>query len=296
MKKILSLLIMIVASAWAQAQIIVPVVWVFSPTSTQGLMIREIVNEANLIQKKYQFVLETRGGAGGAVGTNYVLSLRQPAVLAHTSSFFIRPYMDKEGAYDPEQFQMLNAYCQDQPLALISRNYKTLSDLQKQTKLSAGILPGSITQLVTTEFKIQNANINLVEAGFKGTPEITTAVLGGHLDFGIDFLAGVNNNDLNVLGITGTQNYGRARTFRSQGLSGYENITSSYYLFVAKNTDTAIVRDLNEIMIKAVTNKNAIDYCKKDFGQPSNVTGDSARDLMRQKHQYWRLSVEKIIK
>lgn len=296
MKSIVLTLWLSLVTMAAQAQISIPVIWVFSPTSTQGLMIREIVNEANAVQKKYQFVLEIRGGAGGAVGTNYVLSLRQPAVLAHTASFFIRPYMDREGSYDPEQFQLLNNYCSDQPLALISKNYRTISDLQRQKKLTAGVLPGSITQLVTSEFKKQNPGIDLVEAGFRGTPEITTAVLGGHLDLSVDWLAGVNNEDLNIIGITGTQNHGRARTFRSQGINGYDNITNSYYLLATKTTDGAVMRELNDIMARAVSAKTVTDLCKKDHGTPTQVTMDTARDLIKHKHQYWRQTVEKTTK
>lgn len=296
MKKILLGVILSLTSLISQAQTVVPVIWVFALSSTQGLMVREIVNEANSIQNKYQFTFEHKPGAGGAVGVHYAESLPRPAILAHTSSFFIRPYMNNEGNYNPEQFTILNNFCIDQPLALISKNYKSLAELQKQNKASVGVLPGSITQLVVSEYQKQNPNTNLIEVGFKGTPDITAAVLGGHLDLSIDWLAGVTHDDLNVLGITGAQNHGRARTFKSQGMPGYEQITNSYYLLVNKNTDATLVKEFNVIMSQAVTNKRVQEYCSQDYGQPSNITVEPARNVFVQKHQFWRQLVNKITK
>lgn len=284
------------AVASAQAQIVVPTVWVFALSSRQGQMVREIITEANAIQNKYQFVFEHKAGAGGAVGVQYVSNLNQPAILAHSSSFFIRPYMFKEGSYDPDQFSILNSYCADQPVALVSKNFKTLADLQKQGKASVGVLPGSITNLVVAEYRKQNPKIDMVEVGFKGTPDITAAVLGGHLDLSTDFLAGVVHDELNILGITGTQNHGRARTFRSQGLLGYEQIAASYYLLVNKNTDPAVAKEFSDIMSRAVTSKRVQGYCAQDYGQPTNISGNAAKELFAQKHQFWRQSVEKIAK
>lgn len=295
MKKLLSILILCFAIS-AQAQIVVPVVWVFALSSSQGNMVREIIQEANSQQTKYQFIFEHKPGAGGAVGVNYVASLKQPAILAHTSSYFIRPYMYKDGSYDVNQFEILNSYCNDQPLALISRNYKTLAELAKRSTASVGLLPGSITELLVEQYKNVNPKIDLTTVGFKGTPDITLQVLGGHIDLSVDWLAGVNNDNLNVLGITGVHNYDNAKTFRSQGLLGFEEIANSYYLFINKNTDPTVTKELNDIMARAVVAPKVRAYCQQDFGQYSNVSGAKAQSIFRQKHQYWKTQVEKIAK
>lgn len=290
-------LLLSASTAFATAQTVVPVVWVFALSSTQGLAVREIINEANLIQSKYQFVFESKPGAGGAVGANYVASLNQPAILAHTSSFFIRPYMSQEGSYNPEQFAMLNNYCADQPLVLASKNFKSLADLQKASKASVGVLPGSITNLVVAEYKKQNPKLDLVEVGFKGTPDITASVLGGHLDLSIDWLAStMAHEDLNILGTTGVQNHGRARSFKSQGINGYEQITNSYYLFVNKNTDAFVAQEFSDIMARAVTSKRVQGYCTQEFGRSVNVVGSAARDLFAEKHKFWQQAVGKTVK
>jgi len=295
MKKVLLAFLLSASTTFAAAQKIVPVVWIFSPSSTQGFMVRQIINEANLIQNKYQFIFEHKPGAGGAVGVNYVTNLNQPTILAHTASFFIRPYMMQEGSYNPEQFAMLNNYCADQPLAMISKNFKSLADVQKANKASIGVLPGSITNLLVAEYKKQNPKLDLVEVGFKGTPEMTTSVLGGHLDLSIEFLAMVHEN-LNILGITGVQNHGRARSFKSQGINGYEQIANSYYLFVNKNTDAAVTQEFSDIMSRAVTSKRVQDFCTQEFGRPVNVFGSAAKDLFVEKHKFWQQAVGNIVK
>jgi|LakMenEpi03Aug12_release.lakeMendotaPanAssembly.Ray.scaffolds.fasta_scaffold24511_9 tripartite-type tricarboxylate transporter receptor subunit TctC len=298
MKKILALFLLCSVTTLAQAKIVVPIVWPFALSSSSGIQVREIVTEANTIQNKYQFVFEHRPGAGGAVGVNHVINANQPVLLVHTSSFFIRPYMVKEGSYDPEQFILINNYCSDQPLALLSKNFKTLVDLQKQTKISVGVIPGSITTLPVAEYKKQNLKFDLIEVGFKGTPEITTAVLGGHLDVSIDFLSPTvrDINELNVLAITGTKNYGNARTFQSQGLNGYELMTISYYLLMHNKTDPAVVKELNDIMVRAVANPRVQKLCTQDFGTVTTVSGADAQALLDKKHQFWRKSVEKFVK
>lgn len=296
MKKILLAFLLSVVTMAAHAQVVVPMVWPFALNSSQGVMIREIVNEANTLQTKYQFVFDHRAGAGGAVGVNHVSSLTQPAILAHSSSFFIRPYMNKEGSYDPGQFAVINNFCADQPIALVSKNYKSLADLNKQTKASIGVLPGSITELVVAEYKRQHAKMDIVEVGFKGTPDITLSVLGGHIDLGTDFLAGIVTQDVNVLGITGANNHGQNKTFKSQGINGLDQITASYYLMVNKNLDPAVVKEFNSIMAKAVTNQRVQSLCAQDFGQPVNVSGRPAQEMFTQTHQFWRQLVSKTLK
>lgn len=296
MKKILLAFLLSITAVAAQAQIVVPVVWVFALNSSQGTMVREIINEANTIQNKYQFVFEHKAGAGGAIGVNHVANLKQPAILAHTSSFFIRPYMIKEGSYDPDQFLPINHYCADQPIALVSKNYKSLTELQKQPRATIGVLPGSVTELVVAEYKRQNPKMDIVEVGFKGTPDITLSVLGGHIDLGTDFLAGIVTQDVNVLGITGVHNHAQGKTFKSQGVNGLEQITASYYLMVNKNLDTSIAKEFESIMAKAVTARQVQSLCVQDFGQPMNVSGKPAQEMFKQTHQFWRQLVNKTVK
>lgn len=295
MKKNLFVLLSILSFA-VNAQTLIPVVWPFSNSSTQGAMVREIVQEANTLQKKYQFVFDHKPGSGGAVGVQHALAQKDTTVLAHTSSYFIRPHMNTEGQYDVDSFIMINNYCANQPLAFISKNISSLRELDKKQNITVGILPGSITQLVTTEYKKQQPRIDFLEAGFKGTPEITLGVLGGHIDLSVDWLASVNSDQLKVLAITGTQNIGSYRTFRSQGLSGFDQLTNSYYLFVNRNTPPIMIAELTEIFSIATQQPRVQSFCRQDFGTTVNVTSVATQKLFNEKKHYWKQQVKTVKK
>ena len=278
-------------SVTATAQTTVPVVWPFSLASTQGAMVREIVQEANTIQKKYQFVLDHKPGAGGAVAVQHTLSQRTPVVLAHTNSYFIRPHIAQEGSYDPDLFQVVGAYCENQPLALIAKNFSTLADLDRKPILTVGVIPGSITQLVSQELARQRPRIQFTEVGFKGTPEITLSMLGDHIDISVDFLASVSDDRVRVLGITGVVGVGSHKTLRSQGLQNFDNITNSYYLLVSKQMDSALTSELSSILARASQGARVQEFCRKDHGQPTDITGQAAQRLATIRRDFWAQQV-----
>lgn len=291
-QKLLSILAFCsILTTQSQAQTTVPIIWPFAPGSTQGQMVREIVQEANNIQKKYVFVMETRSGAGGAVAVQHALSQKTPVILSHTNSYWIRPFFLPEGAYDTELFRLVHAFCVDQPIAVLAKNFTNLSDLDRKDHVSIGVIPGSITQLVSQQLIQQRSRIQFTEVGFRDTPSITVNLLGDHLDLSVDWLAGVNDDRIKVLGITGITNVGNARSFRSQGLSGFENLTNSYYLFINKNMDPELATDLVTVLSRASQNSRVQEFCRKDYGIPVDITGARADQLSKDKKDFWAKSV-----
>lgn len=276
----------------AHAQTTVPIIWPFSLASTQGAMVREIVQEANTIQKKYQFVLDHKPGAGGAVAVQHTLAQRAPVVLAHTNSYFIRPHLSQEGSYDPDLLQVISAYCENQPLALIAKNFATLADLDRKRDFTVGVISGSITQLVSQELARQRPKIQFTEVGFKGTPEITLSMLGDHIDISVDFLASVSDERIRVLGITGTVPVGLHRTLRSQGLSGFDNITNSYYLLVSRQADPVSAAEIIAIITRASQGSRVQEFCRKDHGQAADITGAAAQRLAASRRDFWAQQIK----
>lgn len=280
----------------AQAQTTVPLVWPFALASTQGAMVREIVQEANTQQKKYQFIFDHKPGAGGAVAVQHTLSHRGPAVLAHTNSYFVRPVISQEGSYDTDLLQMAVAFCENQPLALIAKNFSTLADLDRKSTFTVGVIQGSITQLVSQELARVRNKTQFTEVGFKGTPEITLSVLGDHIDLSVDFLASVTDERVRVLGITGTTNIKQYRTFRSQGLTGFDNLTNSYYLLIPRTNDANITAELTAILLTATQSLRVQDFCRRDFGQPAAIAGPAAQRLSSERKDFWTRQVTAGIK
>lgn len=295
MKKFL-FAVLAAVSMTAHAQTTVPVIWPFSLASTQGVMVREIVQEANTNQKKYLFVLEHKPGGGGAVAVQHLLNSKSPAALAHTNSFFLRPYINQDGWYDVNALQMSVAFCENQPLAVMSKNIVSVEELSKRKNVTIGIIPGSITQLVSSELGRAKNMPQLTEVGFKGTPEITLSMLGDHIDLSVDFLASVQNDQIRVLGLTGSVDIASHRTFKSLGFPGFEDLTNSYYLFIDRTLDPKIAQEISQLLTVASQTTRVKELCRKDYGLPANISGAAAQKLAERRHDFWSRQVRSAAK
>lgn len=267
MKKILILLAMMLTSM-VYAQKTVHVVWPFAIGSPQANMVRTIIDSANSQQGKYQFVFLHKPGAGGAVAAYTVAESKDLSLLASTSSFYIRPLLYKD-SHNVDDFNMVTLVCSAQPLSILSKKINRLSDAQGR-EVALGVIPGSITTLVTRTIKRENADIKVLEVPYKGTPEATTDMLGGHIDGSVDFIGtSVTSRfgtDIKVLGITGKRQINGYPTFQSLKIYGLENVTNDYFYFVNKSVDVDTRQELNRILTNSYTEKTK-SLCEDDFGQ-----------------------------
>jgi len=255
-------------STLVHAQKVVPVVWPFAIGSSQANMFRSIIETANTQQTKYQFILMHKPGAGGAVAAKTVAESKDLSVLASTSSFYIRPLLYKD-SHNIDDFNMVSLVCSNQPLAIFSKKINKLSDVQGR-EITLGIISGSITTLVTKAIKRENPSIKVSEVPYKGTPEATSDMLGGHIDGSVDFIGtSVTSrfgNDIKVLGMTGTRSINNYPTFKSVNVNGLENITNDYFYFVNKSVDATTREELHKILTNAYNEKTKF-LCEDDFGQ-----------------------------
>lgn len=249
----------LVLSTSAFAQKTVELVWPFSPSSPHSNVVRSLAENANKKQNKYVFVFLHKPGAGGAIAVNYAAqgTPENIRVLAHTSSFWIRPHFFEEGRYDINSVTPLTFIYKGESLALASTKHKTLDEFRKQSKVNLGVIPGSITMLTADRIaRALKHDFNLVP--YPGTPEISRDVMGQHLDAGVDFTALVDalQPNINILGITGTRSVLGHKTFASQGIKGLEDIFSAYFLSMPKDTNPALVSEMAAILQEAAKGDN----------------------------------------
>lgn len=295
--KNLFILLFLLYSSISYAQKTVQVVWPFAAGSSQANMVRSVIDSANAQQSKYKFIFTHKPGAGGAVAAQYVADLKELAVLAHTSSFYIRPQLYKE-SHNVDDFNMVTLICAEQPLAIFSKKINRLSDLQGK-EIKIGIIPGSITSLVTRSIKRENLDIKVIEIPYKGTPEATTDMLGGHIEGSVDFIGtSVTSrfgNDIKILGITGKRSINSYPTFESLRVKGLENVTNDYFFFVSKSIDVAERQELNSILTNAYTEKTKF-FCEDDFGQLVKTPFNQV-DVINQFHkQRWEKLTSGVVK
>lgn len=287
MKKILVVLSMVLSSM-AYAQKTVHVVWPFAAASPQANMIRTMIDSVNIQQDKYQFVFLHKPGAGGTIAARTVAESKELSLLASTSSFYIRPLLYKD-SHNVDDFNMVTLVCSAQPLTIFSKKINRLSDAHGR-EISLGVIPGSITTLVSRTIKRENPNIKILEVPYKGTPEATTDMLGGHIDGSVDFIGtSVTSRfgtDIKVLGITGKRNIAGYSTFQSLNVNGLENVTNDYFYFVNKSVDVATRQELNRILTNSYTEKTKF-FCEDDFGQLVKTPFSQVDSINQSNKQRW---------
>ena len=164
-----------------------------------------------------------------------------------------------------------------------------MSDAQGR-EIKLGIIPGSITSLVPKAIKRENPDIKIIEVPYKGTPEATTDMLGGHIDGSVDFI-GTSvtarfGNDIKVLGLTGKRSLSGYPTFQSLQVKGLENVSNDYFFFVNKSVDTATRNELNKMITNASTEKTKF-FCEDDFGQLVTTPFNQVDNVNLSHRQRW---------
>jgi tripartite-type tricarboxylate transporter receptor subunit TctC len=285
MKSLFTFLFLVFAQN-SYANQVVQIIWPFSAASTQANMVRALINEANGRQNNYKFVFVHKPGAGGSIAANASLST-ETSILMSTSSFYIRPLLYKD-SHDISKFDLIEVACSDQPLAIFSTRYSGISEIKIQP-VTIGVIPGSITNLVSRRLSQENRNIS--EVFYKGTPEATADVLGGHLDLSIDFLGEqriTGNPRIKILGITGVRSYGNYKTLSEQNINGFESITNSYYIFVDKKLPSELKSELRKIFSVSKQNTTVQEICKRDYGQQIYFSESEINTLHLMTNQFWK--------
>jgi tripartite-type tricarboxylate transporter receptor subunit TctC len=289
MRKILSIILLSLFSMVAKAEQTVNVVWAFSPYGGSATLIRQMIENANTQQNKYRFIFDNRPGAGGYIAASAVTISRDLAVLVSTTSFYVRPNLFKE-SHDPQTFSLLQELCGRQPLAMYSKKYAQVSDIVGR-EVSVGMNNGSITQLVERTVQA-NTKTSFIEIAYKGTPEATTDMLGGHVDTSVDFLGPMTlarfseQDHVHVLGITGEKDFPGFKTFKSQNVKGLDQLVHAHYIFVKSNVGEDVKKELAGIFTTAIGD-NVRKTCVDDFGTIDKLSYSAAEKLHQANIAKW---------
>ena len=267
MKKFIALILATVSMTSQSAQI-VNVVWPFNIGSTQANYARALITEANKTQNKFTFVLENKTGAGSSIAANYVANSRELSIMAATSSFFIRPNFFPNSSHNIEQFNPLMIQCAV-PMIAVSSKYKTLKDIDPNTRLTIGVSGlGTTTHLLTAEMKKKHPGLTAVP--YTGTMEPIKDMLGGTLDMAVGFPGElkqfIDNKQLNVIGISGPKTASGHPSLQSVGFAGTEFVVNTHFLAIPKTVPADTVKQLRDILnqsskTKLVRDAYAVDDC-----------------------------------
>jgi tripartite-type tricarboxylate transporter receptor subunit TctC len=278
MKKILAILMCLFALT-AQATETVTILYSWSPADVAANFHRVIAEQANKIQNKYNFVLDTKSGAGGAIAAQHVLNNPDNTILASSSAFFIRPIFFPD-SYDPAKFKEILPVC-SAPLVVSSKKFKSFAEVPTNQPLTIAVSGlGITTHLVAVQVTKKYPNIKVVP--FKSTTDSVASVVQGSVDFAVSFGGDVSQYaesdkvHLYVLGVTGKQRVLGAPTLTSLGFSPVvSEMSAPSNELVPVTWSDEKYNEVRAILLKASQTKEAKAAYSEDFCAP--ITADPVK-------------------
>ena len=282
-------------SACATQKENVTIFYAWGPGDSVANYHRTIANEANKIQDKYNFIFDTKPGAGGVIATRHVQA-NPDSILAHSTAFFVRPVVFPNESYDLTQFKEQYVHCMA-PMAITSTKFKTWKDVPADAKVSVGISGlGVTTHLAAVEMQKRFKNLNIIP--FKSTNDSMLSMVSGQTDFHIGFISEAeqwskentrSDNKVSVLGITGTKVVNGYTPLVKQGFdNSFADMNVGHHMLVPSKVDDARRKEFHEIFAKAsrtdaVRAAYAVDYC-----EPQTITYDSLNKFFDFHTNYWK--------
>lgn len=295
MSKILAALLAAFTLVSAQARDNITIYYAWGPGDSVANYHRTIANEANKLQSKYNFVFDTKPGAGGAIASNHVLNTSN-SILAHSTAFFVRPVVYPNESYDLTQFKEQYVHCMA-PMAITSTKYKTWKDVPSDAKVSVGISGlGVTTHLAAIEMQKRFKNLNIIP--FKSTNDSMLSMVSGQTDFHIGFISEAEQwskenskaeRKVSVLGITGSKVVNGYQPLTKQGFdASFADMNVGHHMLVPPTVDDLRRKEFYEIFAKAakteaVRSAYAVDYC-----EPQSVAYDSLEKFFAFHTAYWK--------
>jgi len=292
MKKILAILLSTIALT-ASARESITIFYAWGPGDSVANYHRTLAAEANKIQDKYNFIFDTKPGAGGAIATNHVLNTPN-SVLAHSTAFFVRPVVYPNESYDLTKFKEQYVHCMA-PMAVTSTKYKTVRDVPANASVGISGL-GVTTHLAALELKKRYPDLNIIP--FKSTNDSMLSMVSGQTDLHIGFISEAEqwskenaNSDrkVTVLGITGNKVVNGYQPLVRQGFdASFADMNVGHHLLLPTTVSEDKRKEFHAIFARAsqtasVRAAYAVDYC-----EPQSVAYDGLDKFFNFHTNYWK--------
>ncbi|MGE0803486.1 MAG: tripartite tricarboxylate transporter substrate binding protein [Lautropia sp.] len=298
------------AAAWPQrsVKIVVP----YAPGASSDNVARRIA--LALTERLGQsFVVENRIGAGGSIGTNYVMRERPDGytLLAHDPGFLLLPQLATTPPYDPNELVPIAAFM-FAPLGIVvqtSSRFQTLADLigaakAEPKKISYGSGGEGTTPHLGSEQFARAAGVQLYHVTYKGAADAVIALLGGQIDMQFvtptTVLQHVKSGRLRMLAISGDERVKvlpDTPTFKEAGLDGVQ-VTNWIGLWAPKGTPPGVIEKLQGEIRQAMASKELIGFAESIGVLPNTIVGSDfvkfiAEDTARLKRLADQIGLQK---
>ncbi len=259
-------------------------VYSWTAADTAANFYRTLAEESNKLQNKYNFVFDTKPGAGGTVAASYVLNTPN-TIWVNSSAAFIRPNLFPNESHNMADFRSLMPMCVA-PFVISSIKYKTWKEVPRDARLSIGISGlGATTHLVAIQVAKNYPNMQIVP--FKSTSEALLSTLSGNTDFAVGFLGdseqyaknATSPKQVHWLGITGREVIKGVHPLIHQGFSkDLADMSTPQQIFIARKVPEEKFREIRKIFVEAARSKAVRDANAADNCVPNNQIPDAEID------------------
>lgn len=249
----------------AFSQQTVQIVWPFGPTSASNY-VRHIINRANTEQKKYSFILQDRPGGGGSIAANIVKKESENknlALLATSTTFFIRPFIYSKPGYSLDEFTLIVPLA-EVPFALVTRTDMSLDQLLKKPNATMGTVQvGTTFHLLSEGFKrADKPDLNIVP--YNSQADYTKDIIGGTIDSGLLFISEAKANPkLQIQGVTSRLPVSGVRPLRDFGIKAFDDFNLQFLILAPTSMNKETWQELHNILIKAMANNEELQNSLK---------------------------------
>jgi tripartite-type tricarboxylate transporter receptor subunit TctC len=257
-----------------------------------------------------QFFVETRAGAGGAIGVQSVVNAPPDGynfVITNISLLALAPVSNPRLGFDPRRDLTNIAYIAGSPVVLSvnpASGVRTLADFvararqsdKPMTYSSSGV--GSMGQLVA-EFFAQKAGIRIEHVPYKGASQGLTDLVGGHIAFSSQTVSSTAGQ-LQAGTLIGIAHTGKARMPDFPGVPtfnelGYPDLigTTWFSLSGPAGLPADIVTKLNREVVRAMTRPEAQQHLREGGLVADAMTVEEFNKLVVTETARWKPVIEK---
>jgi tripartite-type tricarboxylate transporter receptor subunit TctC len=276
------------AQVFPARPVILVVPWPAGGTTDIGMRALANATEKYLNQK---IVVENRPGAAGVLGPQQVAQNSAPdgyTLVQIPITVFRYPFMRKTNLNPEKDFTYIIGVS-GYTFGVVVRNdapWKTFQDLLAYAKANPGKInygtPGAGTTLhITMEQIAKKQGIKWVHVPFKGTPETTGALLGGHIDAVADasgWAPLVKSGQLRLLVIWNaarSKNFPDTPTLRETGVDLVSN--SPFGIAGPKGMDPKTIQILHDAFKKGAEDPSYIASMAKLDQEAAYMSSDAYR-------------------
>jgi tripartite-type tricarboxylate transporter receptor subunit TctC len=294
MKKLLAILLATLSmSVSARENVILAYSWTASDNTAN--FYRLMAQEANQIQSKYNFVFDTKPGAGGTLAANFTAANPSGALWINSSAGFIRANLFPGESHSMTDFRSILPMCIS-PFIVNSVKYKNWKEVPSNAKLSIGMSGlGTTTHLVALQIAKKYPNMTVVP--FKSTSEALMNTLNGTVDFSI---TGPGNSEQYTkadssirvywLGQTGRDSVNGTELLANQGFGrDLLEMSTPQQIFASRNMPEERFNSIRKVLVEASGAKSVREANIAAHCSPNNQMPDLQLDSwFRSQDAHWK--------